>query len=342
MADPFVNKWAILIGPTDYQYVKKLKYCTNDIVDVGKTLRKILEFPNENILEFGTGLKLTPDRAKIYHELGGLLKSGRIKEDDLLVFYFSGHGIRDKKDYLLPIDATPNNLKNTGIEVEDLVDQLTETRCKNVVMFIDACREAIGGQKGGSAIGEDSRGIAERKGVVTFFSCDPQDLSYEIEELEHGSFTHCFLEGIKSGKCVTAADVYEFLLNEVPLTNLRYKKPVQKPYAVIVPDEKRGLQLLYSRGQIAESTKHLDALIQHVGDLYLDEAIEYFDASVELLDIAKNRELVEDEALKLKLIERLCAGQLKPRAFAVAWGAIERRGREGFATTAKSNLGTPS
>jgi hypothetical protein len=337
-----MNKWAILIGPTEYEHVRPLKYCTKDIVDVGEALRKTLEFPGENILAFGTGLQHKPGLTEFYHELGEFLRGGRIQENDLVFFYFSGHGIRDKKDYLLPVDATPTNLSRTGIEVEDLVNQLTETHCKNIVMFIDACREAIRGQKGINAIGEDSKGIVERKGIVTFFSCDPEDLSYEIEELQHGSFTYCFLEAIKSRKCFTAAEVYDFLIKEVPLTNKRYKKPPQRPYAVIVPEDKRDLQLLYSSVYAVESTRQLEALTRQLGDLYPGFSIEmlrYFDMAVDLLAVAKERQLIEDEAMKLELIERLCTGKLKPTSFAVAWDAIERRRGQGWLVTgARQNL----
>lgn len=326
---PFPNKWAILIGPTEYQYVKPLKYCAKDVTEVGQRLRDTLDFPATNILEFATGLQYKPERSAIYHQLGALLKSGQIKEDDLLLFYFSGHGIREKKDYLLPVDASPNNLKNTGIEVEDLVDQLTDTKCKNVVMFIDACREAVSGAKGQTAIGEDSRSIAARKGVLSFFSCDPEDLSYEIEDLGHGSFTYCFLEALKSGRCVTAAEVYDYLLREVPLTNQRYHKPPQKPFAIIVPDEKRQLRLLYSASQAVAAAEQFEVLITHLGDFYTDDwpiADKYFVASIELLNIAKQRQLGGDEMKRLALIKRLCDRTLNLLAFAVAWDAIERRG----------------
>lgn len=341
MAGPFDDKWAILIGPTEYKKVKPLRYCANDVTQVGATLRSALEFRDDHILEFGTGLKHKPEFTEVQDELGGLLKSGRIKENDLLLFYFSGHGINDRKDYLLPVDASPNNLKRTGIQVEDLVDQLVETRCKNVVMFIDACREAIDGARGAGAIGEDSKGIAERSGVITFFSCAPQDLSYEIDELKHGSFTHCFLEAMKSRRCVTAADVYDYLLREVPLTNQKYKKPPQQPYAVIKPDEKRLLQLLYSGTQAVSSAAQWGSLIDQLADIYNGDwpiAAKYFNAGIELLSIAQERELTGDDSRKLVLIERLCAGELTSRAFAAAWDALDRRGSQ----SGKATIGVPS
>src|SRR5207248_1520820 len=102
----------------------------------------------------------------------------------LLVFYFSGHGMsHNGKDYLLPIKASPYALSETGIKVETLVEKLAATGCKNIVMFIDACREATDGAK---SIGlEDTRNAVERAGIVTFFSCDSKDKSYEIDQLQH-------------------------------------------------------------------------------------------------------------------------------------------------------------
>jgi hypothetical protein len=342
MPSRFTDKWAILIGPTEYEHVQKLKYCANDVTEIGTALRKSLEFTDDHILEFGKGLKLEPSRDVIYHELGGLLQSGRIKEDDLLLFFFSGHGFREKKDYLLPSGATPHNLRQTGIEVEELVEQLTRTNSKNVVLFIDACRETISGQKGISAIGEETRAIVERKGVIAFFSCDPQDLSYEIDELQHGSFTYCLLEAINTAKCVTAGEVYDFLLREVPLVNLKFKKQVQRPHGLIEPPEKRELQIFGSNVMLSLAARHIEALMKKLGDLYADLAIEdkLFEAAVEFLDFVKDKQLTEDESRKLEWIERLATNKITAVGFAIAWEAVERRQNQLVSgTKAKLDLG---
>ncbi len=327
MAPLFPTKWAILVGPKDYQYVVPLQYSTDDIVSVGKAFRKYLEFKDKNILEFGAGLKLAPLAHVFYHEVYGLLESGGIQEDDLLVFYFSGHGIRDKKDYLLPVEATPHNLKRTGIEFEDLVDHLTNSKCKNVVLFVDACREAIPGERGVISIGEESRQILERAGFAAIFSCDPNELSYEIDELRHGSFTHCFLEALEGGTCITVAEVYDYLLKAVPLTNQRFNKRVQRPYPVQAGD-KWGLQIFSSSVQLLRSTRRFDELIKQITDFFQGGAIDYkhMAGAVEFLDGARDKELGEDDKAKLDLIERFCGGRVKPSAFVVIWDAIEKRG----------------
>ena len=330
MASMFTDKWAILIGPTEYQHVTQLKYCDKDVIAVSDTLRQNLEFPADHILTFATGLKRKPIRDDIYHELGELRQSGLVKPDDLLLFYFSGHGFRDKKDYLLPTGATPLNLKLTGIEVEDLVSQLTATGCKNVVMFVDACREVIDGARGSTSIGAETKEIVERAGVVSFFACDPEERSWEIDQLEHGSFTHCFLEAVKCRSCVTAEQVYDYLLRELPPLNAKYGKPPQRPYAVMQPVDKKSLPILTSTAIVLQSTRRLEGLISQMGDLGLDwpredDKYKYLDAAIEFLHDVKQREPSGEDTRKLELIEQLCTKKVRSRTFTTLWEAIERR-----------------
>jgi hypothetical protein len=328
----FVEKWAVVFGPSAYTRVRGLKYSTRDVSKVREAFCTYLGFRDDHILAFGDGLKFPPTRDNFYHELGEFLKSGLIQPDHLLVFYFSGHGIRKQQDYLLPIEASPNNLSDTGIEVSGLVEQLVATKCKNIVMFIDACREDISGQKGILGIGEHTKGVVGRAGVVTIFSCDPTDSSYEIPELEHGSFTYCLLEALKSGKYETVGQVYDYLLSELPVTNAHYGKPVQKPFAIIIPDEKRNLPLFFSSKHRQESEKEYDSWKKHLDGLVIDEKISecYWRSvgvAIGFLDSVTKSGLTDDEKQKLKYIKRFCEGDLEPDAFRVFWEAYERRRR---------------
>jgi len=341
MASQFKQKWAVLIGPTEYEYVRKLKFCTKDVISVEAALKEYLGFKNENVLTFGTDLEHKPTLEEIYHQLGALQDSHRIGADDLLLFYFSGHGFKDKKDYLLPVSATPKALKKTAIDVEDLVTELMETKCKNVVMFIDACREEIPGAKGTASVGSQSKETLEREGIVTFFSCDPTDLSYEIDELEHGSFTHCFLDAIQSGKCETAQELYDYLLEELPPTNARYKKPPQKPYAVIQGAEKWNLPILEGNTKVATSNRQWDQILGGLGDLYAKRLVEdkYYEAAVELVGAMRAKRAEGENARKLELIERLSTGKMRVLPFTVAWDGIERlRIQGGGGPSIKSGL----
>ena len=197
---PFPKKWAILIGVNDYTKVPKLHYCRNDVVELGRTLRETLEFPAECVFEFHEESALKPERLQIFNKLGELRDSAQVGSDDLLIFYFSGHGMNSgNKDYLLPIEASARDVRNLGILVEDVVRSLQEIGCSNVALFIDACRELDTGAKGTASIGADSADAIGKAGMVGFFSCDPRDRSYEIDDLKHGSFSYCILEAVKQG-----------------------------------------------------------------------------------------------------------------------------------------------
>jgi hypothetical protein len=326
MTTAFREKWAILVGPQEYKHIKPLQYSTADIVDVGQMFRQYLDFKDDNILEFGTKLSLEPLEHVIQHELGGLLNCGKVHEEDLLVFYFSGHGFRDNKDYLLPVEASPNNLKRTAIEFEDLVSQLTDSKCNNIVLLLDMCREAITGERGIVSIGEESRQVVERAGFATIFSCEQKQLSFEIDELQHGSFTHCFLEGIKSGKYVSLGEMYQYLVEEVPTTNKKYGKPSQRPYPVQAGD-KWNLPIFLSSTHLAASAKRFDELDECIKNVYArgEITLTYFETLAEFLADVREKQLTDYEKEKLNLLERLCKGKLKTTALRTIWEGIEKR-----------------
>jgi len=312
MATPFNQKWAVLIGPTEYKYVRPLKYCTEDILSVAQTFKSNLGFEEQNVFTLGTGLKLEPTMEEAYHQLGLLRDSGRVQENDLLFLYFSGHGFKDKKDYLLAVNSTPKALKTTAIDV---------------VMFIDACREELsGGAKGMVSVGAQSKETLEREGIVTLFSCDPTDLSYEIDSLKHGSFTQCFLDAIDSGTCETAKEVYDYLMEHLPPMNTGHEKPVQKPYAVIQGAEKWNLPILQGNIKALTSNRQWDLMLDGLGSLYARQLLEakYFEAAVELVGAFRGRRVEGDDARKLELIERLATEKLTVLPFKVAWDGIER------------------
>src|ERR1700730_1438845 len=98
MDKAFQNKWAILMGINKYAHVKQLNHCNNDVTEVGKAFREFLEFPEENILTFTEASPIKPERDAFFHAMGELKDSGRITENDLMIFYFSGHGIRNHSD----------------------------------------------------------------------------------------------------------------------------------------------------------------------------------------------------------------------------------------------------
>ncbi len=158
-------------------------------------------------------------------------------------FFFAGHGSRgdNNRDYIMPIDANSRNVEVSGIEVNYIRERLTLCGADNVILVIDACR--IKGARDGMGIGGESQ-----PGVVTFYSCSPNQKAWEAEDLRQGVFTHALLEALRStGKenYFTPARLNEYLKRRVPeLCKHHGKVPEQFPSMAPDPSEKQYFCLL--------------------------------------------------------------------------------------------------
>jgi predicted MPP superfamily phosphohydrolase len=237
------KRWAIMVGVNGYKHFSPLQYCRQDAIDLAHAFREKLAF--RQVLEFheGAGPEFQPTRNCILQKLIDFHDSIQFRPEDLLVFYFSGHGINEGgSDYLLPIDARQRYVSTFGIHLEELVNVLKGFGCANTILFIDACREAVPGAKGTSAIGEDSSTIISDAGMVAFFSCNPKERSYEIDSLGHGSFTQCILNAINESTFSTVNDLNGYLMEEVPKINAKHNKPQQRPRSIIVSTHARKFE----------------------------------------------------------------------------------------------------
>jgi uncharacterized caspase-like protein len=325
VAKPFPRQRAILVGADRYQHVQELKYSGKDVRDMARLFRDSLEFDKTDVLEFTTDAELKPERSTILHHVGEFLKRD-IKPDELLLFYFSGHGMIDSEssegeDYLLPVDATPNELSDTGISVTRLTKRLIATGCRNIVMFIDACRENLDGAKGTNSFGEASKKALERDGIVTFFSCDRRERSYEIGELEQGSFTHCLMNAIQQGDCSTVEAIDRYLRDNVPLVNQKYKKPLQRPFTIIQPAEKAQLAIFYSEMKRGTVVDRYLAFQEQLGDIIIggdDVDDRSFNEAIDFLErLRVPCALSPEDKKRLAFIERSVPPPLRRAHFAL-------------------------
>jgi uncharacterized caspase-like protein len=335
----YPSKWAFIVGVTQYQNVRQLDFAGKDAEELAKSLRDELQF--QNVVELHSNAAAQPERDIIINELNKLCTESGVGEDDLLLFFFSGHGVIDSnKDYILPVRAKLGTLADTGIQVERVIDYLKKSNCKNIVMFIDACRELVPGSKGVSVIGEASREALQQSGIITFFSCGPTDLSYEIEELHHSSFTYCLLEAIKSKQHQTVEQVDDYLRKNVPPLNVRYMKGSQLPYLVVEPLQKKALRIFTSLKQAEAVTKDFDELIARLANLcfYEQKLEEYFyEKAFEVVERARKGDLDEG---RLRMIEWLIDEKLTPGTYMVTWRALERSKFGGLAIQKPRILGS--
>ena len=261
------QNWAICIGIDRYDNLQPLHYAKRD----AEGLRDF--FANEAAFEkvyffaedappiagdFGEPIRSTPTGNTLRRFLRIRFEQKFLKPSDNFWFFFAGHGRRERdRDYLMPSDADPGNVEETAIPVSLINERLRRCGAQNVILLLDACRNE-GARDGGGV------GVEAQPGVVSIASCSPSERSYEIEELEHGAFTHGLLEGLRlegENNCATVERLDRHLRFRVPELCRRYKKPPQTPYTQAEPIEKRHLILLPKHAALSDlDPLRLDAL----------------------------------------------------------------------------------
>jgi hypothetical protein len=287
------RRWALVVGASAYEFFTKLEYSAFDAGEFADSLITHLNFDPKRVVLLtdseGSGAPYKPTRNYIFHHLGVFSnpdsafylehKFDPIGEDDLFLFYFSGHGLRteDGQQYLLPIEASDQNVTQTGVPLEDVVKVIDKLPCSHKVLFIDACRSDLDGVTGAKGPSFDEGfgrpDVVDREGMATFYSCDPQQRSYEVEDLRHGTFTYELLQAVTHTDVNTLADLDKYLTSRVPQLNVRSGKPPQKPFCVLNPSDMRDLPLfrLFQETGISDA----DELTAMANELWSQKKIDF-------------------------------------------------------------------
>lgn len=119
---------------------------------------------------------------------------------DVLVLFFSGHGVRyrDKSGksryYFLPAGTTRANIATAGLAWDDFTAELSRLRVGRVILLLDACHS--GDVSAGASNEKVAAAIAADAGIV-FTSSSGNEYSYEDASWGHGAFTRALLDGLE-------------------------------------------------------------------------------------------------------------------------------------------------
>ena len=238
---------AIVIG-VNYQsqdaFLQPLKYAEQDALAVKQFLENEARF--DRVYYFAedapavNGMSMRPTRNNLRRVMRETFKHPFMSDGDNFWFFFSGHGMRwGERDFLMPIDGDPEDVAESGISTAQVSEWLRGCGADNVVMVLDACRS--GGMKDGKGIGDETREGCRQTGVISLFSCSPNQFSYELEVHQQGAFTKVLLEGLGvQGGCATVARLDEYLKRRVPevVREALGDRYSQMPYSIAEPIHK--------------------------------------------------------------------------------------------------------
>lgn len=224
---------ALLIGVKNYRYLRSLSCSAADCQGLSETLQKItqvFQHPQIHVHHDHSNRQLTLNAIK--ESLNELLGDGKVRRTDIVLIYFSGHGVLSKKNnelYLCLPDTEPNNIEETALSIQETLKQLKDSGIIHQVVILDACHSggAILSSKDAPLsrdIGDFARSIdddeinninieencadkfetqlseyqrevnQETQNFYAFLSCSSSQKSWELPKLGYGAFTYSLIQ----------------------------------------------------------------------------------------------------------------------------------------------------
>jgi uncharacterized caspase-like protein len=180
-------KRALIVGINDYPRAP-LSGCIND----AKAIANILERNGDDSTNFSIRMELD---VKVKGKLKGAIRDCFAGDEDVALFYFSGHGFIDAiGGYIVTPDFSENDW---GVSMQDILEIVNQSKCRSKVVILDCCHSGFMGNI--TASGQTTAVIKEGVTILTASKHDAPAMETE----RHGVFTSLLLEALNGG----AADV---------------------------------------------------------------------------------------------------------------------------------------
>ena len=145
-------------------------------------------------------------RANVLEKLRAI--ANRAQSDDRIIFFYAGHGMSGALyGYDGPIAYT------------DIIDVLSDSKAKEKICFIDACRSgSVIGAKGGN---DWSKSVTGKNDIAFIVACRPEESSSEHPFVGAGFFTKALIKGLRgksdknADRKITLGELFKYVYADV-------------------------------------------------------------------------------------------------------------------------------
>jgi hypothetical protein len=214
---------ALFIGNSEYQDATLTRLKTPDADD--RSLAAALRDPS--IGEFDEVTELIDEGEGAVRRAIATFFARR-HPDDLMLLYFSGHGVKDDRGrlYLAVKDTSTHQLSATGISSSFVTEQMDECRSRRQILILDCCNSGAfaKGTKGDATALTKDTFAGNGYGRVVLTASDATQYALEgdqvIDKAELSIFTHYLLEGLTNGaasedEVITLDTLYDYAYGKV-------------------------------------------------------------------------------------------------------------------------------
>ena len=220
------GKYALVIGNTEYtdSGLAKLTAPGRDAQDFARVLA------DKSLCAFDEVIpKINQPEGILRRAIGNFFNDRN--PDDMLVLYFSGHGVRDEygKFYLAVKDTIRSELFATAILSEFIRDAMDRSRSRRQVLILDCCNSGAVAHGTTKAATKLSMGTASAfeagYGRVILTASDVNEYAWEGDEIigntDKSLFTHYLVEGLRGqadqdgNGSISVDDLYDYVYEKI-------------------------------------------------------------------------------------------------------------------------------
>ncbi|HVF80771.1 MAG TPA: caspase family protein [Flavisolibacter sp.] len=241
--------YAVVVGVSSYSdsNIPNLKFAGKD----AQAFYDFLRSPNAGSVpvdDMALLINTKATRSNIIREL--VDKLTRATKEDLVIFYFSGHGKSgefENAGYLLGYDTEADNEPATAISMNEIKSKIDRSAAKMKISYIDACHAGLFKSNGAKGEANDNAEIIKAylegltnsgDGNAAFLASSARQQSLEDETLGHGVFTYYLIKGLQgeadkeqaegtgyNNGIVTISEMATYLINKIQKKTKYKQKP---------------------------------------------------------------------------------------------------------------------
>ena len=250
-------KYALLIGVSEYgEGIPPLSAPPNDV----EAIKKVLE--NQEMGDFTEVTPLiNPDSISMRKAIQKLFKQA--SKEDLILFYFSGHGLTDDDDhlYLSNRDTEKEYFQSTAIPASFIQAQSRDSYCKRQILILDCCYSGAFRTFTPRSTDLEIEKELGAEGRVVLASSSATQKAFEQEGEDLAVYTKYLVEGIATGAADKDGDgkIYISELHQYAKVKVGEVKPKMKPQII---DDKEGFQILISKAPVNDPKLQYRKLVE--------------------------------------------------------------------------------
>jgi len=213
--------WAVIVGVASYNHISSLRYSDDDAYQMFAFLKS----PEGGALadnQISVLIDESATRENILQTMQDKFKQAG--PDDLVLFYYSGHGAEGA---FIPFDY--DGSEGSKLSHSDVQEVFRSTKAKNKLCIADACHSGSlnRGTRSASILEVTSNYyqalVDSQGGMALMMSSKAEETSIEFQGLRQGVFSHYLIRGLKGeadrnqDKIITVEELYQYARKETQI-----------------------------------------------------------------------------------------------------------------------------